>query len=89
MNSNATTEEPSNSDIDLLNEVELGRFIGQGQHSKTWMGSFNDETVTVKIFTEEYKQFWENEKELLVSSLVHANILKVQCNKHFLHQNII
>lgn len=83
-----TTEEPNNSvkgtAPDLLNEVELGNLIVQDQHSKTWMGSFDDKSVAVRIFKDEYKQFWENEKDILVSSLSHANILKVHLN--CLHQ---
>ena len=67
------------SDIALaqIEKFKMEALIDDGQHCKTWKGSFGNVTATVKVFSKEYKKQWENEKDILDSGLSHENILKV------------
>jgi bone morphogenetic protein receptor type-2 len=48
-------------DLDNLKLIEL---IGRGRYGSVWKGTLNEQTVAVKIFASQYRQYYLNEKEI-------------------------
>jgi bone morphogenetic protein receptor type-2 len=48
-------------DLDNLKLIEL---IGRGRYGSVWKGTLNEQTVAVKIFASQYRQYYLNERDI-------------------------
>lgn len=57
---------------DLLNvdNLKLCSMIGQGKYGSVWKGMINEQTVAVKIFPSQYKEYFLNEKDIYCTPLM-------------------
>lgn len=59
---------------DLLNvdNLKLCSMIGQGKYGTVWKGMINEQTVAVKIFPSQYKDYFLNEKDIYCLSSMYS-----------------
>ncbi|XP_073154120.1 probable receptor-like protein kinase At4g10390 [Henckelia pumila] len=55
---------------------EFDKLIGEGQYAKVYKGTLNNKDIAVKIYMDEYKMYWENEREALIN-FDHPNIVSL------------
>ena len=57
--------------------LQLLQTIGRGKFGSVWKAAYQGEFVAVKIFSPNYQQFWEKEKDIYSrESTAHENVLK-------------
>jgi hypothetical protein len=63
LESQSSTSQSSSliSDLDDLKLIEL---IGRGRYGSVWKGTLNEQTVAVKIFAPQYRQYYLNERDI-------------------------
>lgn len=62
---------------DLLNvdNLKLCSMIGQGKYGTVWKGMINEQSVAVKIFPAQYKQYFLNERDIYCLPLMQTQYL--------------
>lgn len=58
------------SNLRNVDNLKLCAMIGQGKYGTVWKGMINEQTVAVKIFPSQHKQFFLNEKDIYSVSLM-------------------
>lgn len=72
----ATPPNPKYS-TDLLNvdNLKLCSMVGQGKYGTVWKGMINEQSVAVKIFPAQYKQYFLNERDIYCLPLMQTQHL--------------
>lgn len=62
---------------DLLNvdNLKLCSMVGQGKYGTVWKGMINEQSVAVKIFPAQYKQYFLNERDIYCLPLMQTQYL--------------
>lgn len=65
------------SNLRNVDNLKLCAMIGQGKYGTVWKGMINEQTVAVKIFPAQHKQFFLNEKDIYSVNLMdNPNLLE-------------